>query len=134
MHSFDYVVIGSGPAGQKAAIQAAKLGKKVAIVDRYAAVGGVCLHTGTVPSKTLREAVLYLSGYNQRGLYGQGYRLKENLTISDLKQRLNTTVQREVDVIMNQLIRNGVQVFNGSATFTDPYHVDVTDKSAKRPK
>lgn len=132
IHSFDYVVIGSGPAGQKAAIQAAKLGKKVAIVDRYAAVGGVCLHTGTVPSKTLREAVLYLSGYNQRGLYGQGYRLKENLTISDLKQRLNTTVQREVDVIMNQLIRNGVQVFSGSATFTDPHHLDVTDSKGKK--
>ena len=102
MHNFDFVVIGSGPAGQKAAIQAAKLGKTVAIVDKHSDVGGVCLHTGTVPSKTLREAVLYLSGYNQRGLYGQGYRLKENLTMSDLNQRLNTTVQREVEVILHQ--------------------------------
>jgi len=97
MHIFDFLVIGSGPAGQKAAIQAAKLGKKVAIVDRRADVGGVCLHTGTVPSKTLREAVLYLSGYSQRGFYGQGYRLKDDLTMADLKQRLHTTIQREED-------------------------------------
>ena len=131
MHNFDFVVIGSGPAGQKAAIQAAKLGKKVAIVDLRDAVGGVCLHTGTVPSKTLREAVLYLSGYNQRGLYGQGYRLKDNLTISELKQRLHTTVQREVEVILHQLSRNGVQVFNGIGTFTDEHHIHVVDNKGK---
>ncbi len=94
MHNFDFVVIGSGPAGQKAAIQAAKFGKKVAIVDRDTDIGGVCLHTGTVPSKTMREAVLYLSGYSQRGFYGQGYRLKEDLTMADLKQRLNTRIHR----------------------------------------
>jgi NAD(P) transhydrogenase len=134
MHSFDFVVIGSGPAGQKAAIQAAKLGKKVAIVDLRTDVGGVCLHTGTVPSKTLREAVLYLSGYNQRGLYGQGYRLKDNLTISDLKKRLNTTVQREVEVILHQLSRNGVQVFNGTASFTDDHNILITDDKCKQIK
>ncbi len=131
MHNFDFVVIGSGPAGQKAAIQAAKLGKNVAIVDKHSDVGGVCLHTGTVPSKTLREAVLYLSGYNQRGLYGQGYRLKENLTMSDLNQRLNTTVQREVEVILHQLSRNGVQVFNGTASFTSPNDIAVVDDKGK---
>lgn len=131
MHNFDFLVIGSGPAGQKAAIQAAKLGKKVAIVERRTNIGGVCLHTGTVPSKTLREAVLYLSGYSQRGFYGQGYRLKDDLTMADLKQRLHTTVQREEEVILHQLNRNGVQVFNGTATFTDEKHVQVEDEKGK---
>jgi len=131
MHNFDFLVIGSGPAGRKAAIQAAKLGKKVAIVDRHSDIGGVCLHTGTVPSKTLREAVLYLSGYRQRGFYGQGYRLKNDLTMADLKQRLQTTIQREEEVILHQLNRNGVQVFNGTATFIDEQHVQVKDEKGK---
>ena len=131
MHNFDFLVIGSGPAGRKAAIQAAKLGKKVAIVDRHSDIGGVCLHTGTVPSKTLREAVLYLSGYRQRGFYGQGYRLKNDLTMADLKQRLQTTIQREEEVILHQLNRNGVQVFNGMATFIDEQHVQVKDEKGK---
>lgn len=131
MHNFDFLVIGSGPSGQKAAIQATKLGKKVAIVDRQTDVGGVCLHTGTVPSKTLRETVLYLSGYSQRGFYGQGYRLKDDLTMADLHQRLHTTIQREQEVIMHQLIRNGVQVFNGTASFTDEHHVQVKDDKGK---
>jgi len=131
MHNFDFLIIGSGPAGRKAAIQASKLGKKVAIVDRRANVGGVCLHTGTVPSKTLREAVLYLSGYSQRGLYGRGYRLKNDLTMTDLKQRLHTTTKREEEVILHQLNRNGIQVFSGTATFTDAHHVEVEDEKGK---
>ncbi|MBF0219013.1 MAG: Si-specific NAD(P)(+) transhydrogenase [Gammaproteobacteria bacterium] len=128
---YDFIVIGSGPAGQKAAIQAAKLGRKVALIDRHAAVGGVCLHTGTVPSKTLREAVLYLTGYNQRGLYGKSYRLKENLTMGDLKQRLQTTISREVEVIMHQLSRNGVQLFAGVASFVDAQQIAVVDREGK---
>ena len=131
MHNFDFLVIGSGPAGQKAAIQAAKLGKKVAMVDRSTDIGGVCLHTGTVPSKTMREAVLYLSGYSQRGFYGQGYRLKDNLTMADLKQRLNTTIKREQEVILHQLNRNAVQVFNGTASFIDEKHIQVKDDKGK---
>lgn len=124
---YDFVVIGSGPAGQRAAIQAAKLGKQVAIIDRQSTVGGVCLHTGTIPSKTLREAVLYLSGYGQRGLYGQGYRLKADLTMDDLKQQLNTTIRREVEVLKHQLTRNGVHVLGGSAEFVDDHSVRVVD-------
>jgi NAD(P) transhydrogenase len=124
---YDFIVIGSGPAGQRAAIQAAKLEKKVAIIDRQIAVGGVCLHTGTIPSKTLREAVIYLSGYGHRGLYGQGYRLKADLTMDDLKQQLNTTIRREVEVLKHQLTRNGVQVFNGNAEFVDEHTVRVVD-------
>ena len=124
---YDFIVIGSGPAGQKAAIQAAKLGRNVAIIDRQAAVGGVCLHTGTIPSKTLREAVIYLSGYGQRGLYGQGYRLKADLTMDDLKQQLNNTIRREVEVLKHQLTRNGVHVLNGNAEFIDANTIRVED-------
>ena len=126
---YDFIVIGSGPAGQRAAVQAAKLGKKVAIVERRSSVGGVCLHTGTIPSKTLREAVLYLSGYDRRGLYGQGYRLKIDLTMDDLKQQLNVTIRREIEVLRHQLSRNGIRILSGSATFVDEHTIDVVEQN-----
>ena len=119
MHRYDFLVIGSGPAGQRAAIQAAKLGKSVAIIERKTAIGGVSVHTGTIPSKTLRQAVLYLTGWDQRGLYGQGYRLKKNLTIDDLMQRVQITLQHEIQVMQHQLARNGVTVIEGNAAFMD---------------
>ena len=125
MQTYDFIVIGSGPAGQRAAIQAAKLGKRTAIVDRQAMLGGVSVHTGTIPSKTLREAALYLSGWDQRGLYGQNYRLKSDLTIDDLMQRLHITLQHETDVIQNQLARNGVDIIEGTATFVDEHKISV---------
>lgn len=131
MQKFDFVVIGSGPTGQRAAIQAAKFGKKVAIIERREAVGGVCLHTGTIPSKTLREAVLYLSGWEQRGLYGQDYRLKTDLTMDDLKQRLAITIRREVEVINHQLARNGVTMLQGAASFVDDHHLTVRTSQGK---
>jgi len=127
MLHFDFIVIGSGPAGQRAAIQAAKLGRNVALVENRTVVGGVTVHTGTIPSKTLREAVLYLTGWTQRGLYGQSYRLKQNLTIDDLMQRLQITIRNEVSVIENQLGRNGVTVLHGMAAFKTPHVVQVTD-------
>lgn len=129
MQKFDLIVIGSGPAGQRAAIQAAKLGKRTAIVDRQFMLGGVSVHTGTIPSKTLREAALYLSGWDQRGLYGKNYRLKTDLTIDDLKQRLHITLQHETEVIHNQLTRNNVQIIEGTAEFKDAHTVTVTDKN-----
>ena len=129
METFDLIVIGSGPAGQRGAIQAAKFGKRVAIIDRRESVGGVCLHTGTIPSKTLREAVLYLSGWGERGLYGQDYRLKRDLTMEDLKQRLNLTIRREVEVIDHQLARNGVTTIAGAASFIDPHTILVEGAS-----
>ena len=125
MQAYDFIVIGSGPAGQRAAIQAAKLGKRTAIVDRQAMLGGVSVHTGTIPSKTLREAALYLSGWDQRGLYGQNYRLKNNLTIDDLMQRLHITLQHETDVIQNQLSRNNVDIIEGTASFVDDHTISV---------
>ncbi len=125
MQRYDFLVIGSGPAGQKAAIQAAKLGRRVAVIERRPVVGGVSVHTGTIPSKTLREAVLYLTGWSQRGLYGYGYRLKPHIGIEDLMQRLRTTLQHETEVMQNQLARNGVDVIQGAAAFADPHRVTV---------
>jgi NAD(P) transhydrogenase len=124
---FDMIVIGSGPGGQKAAIAAAKLGRTVAVIDRPDRLGGVSLHTGTIPSKTLREAVLYLTGLTQRDLYGQSYRLKENITVADLTARTEHVVGREVDVIRSQLSRNHVSLLAGTARFEDEHTVALEE-------
>ena len=129
---YDLIVIGSGPAGQKGAICAAKLGKKVAIVDRVRWVGGVCVNTGTIPSKTLREAILYLTGFQQRTFYGRNYALKERISIQDLTFRAESVMAREIEVIRAQLGRNGVTVFEGKASFVDPHVVKIErDESAE---
>ncbi|MHA6764237.1 Si-specific NAD(P)(+) transhydrogenase [Streptacidiphilus sp. PAMC 29251] len=127
MPEFDMLVIGSGPGGQKAAIAAAKLGRRVAVIDRPDTVGGVSIHTGTIPSKTLREAVLYLTGLTQRDLYGQSYRLKDEITVADLTARTQHVVGREVDVIRSQLSRNQVTLLAGTGRFTDDHTVAVRD-------
>jgi NAD(P) transhydrogenase len=124
---YDMIVIGSGPGGQKAAIAAAKLGRTVAVIDRPDRLGGVSLHTGTIPSKTLREAVLYLTGLTQRDLYGQSYRLKENITVADLTARTEHVVGREVDVIRSQLSRNHVALLSGTARFEDEHTVALEE-------
>ena len=121
MNKYDFVVIGSGPAGQRAAIQAAKLGRTVALVERSFSIGGACVHTGTIPSKTLREAVLYLSGWRQRGFYGRSYRVKERITAEDLMQRLDITVRHEIEVLMHKLHRNFVDTIAGNAVFESPH-------------
>ncbi|HEU5421410.1 MAG TPA: Si-specific NAD(P)(+) transhydrogenase [Streptosporangiaceae bacterium] len=131
MHDFDLLVIGSGPGGQKAAIAAAKLNKKVAIVERPEMLGGVCLNTGTIPSKTLREAVLYLTGLDQREMYGQSYRVKDEITIADLTARTHHVVSRENDVVRSQLTRNRVTILTGTARFTSPASVAVCDLSGR---
>ncbi|SEG82018.1 NAD(P) transhydrogenase [Actinacidiphila yanglinensis] len=131
MRDYDILVIGSGPGGQKAAIAAAKLGRRAAIVDRPGTLGGVSLHTGTIPSKTLREAVLYLTGLNQRDMYGQSYRLKDDITIGDLTSRTEHVVGREVDVIRSQLSRNQVALLSGTGRFLDEHTVAVTDASGR---
>lgn len=125
MQAFDYIVIGSGPAGQRAAIQAAKLGKSVLLVEKSTAIGGNCLHTGTIPSKTLRETVLYLTGWRQRGFYGRSYRVKERITAQDLTQRLDITTRHEIDVIQHKLYRNGITSVVGTAAFEDPHTIRV---------
>ena len=128
---FDLLVIGSGPAGQKAAIQAAKLGRRVAVVERGHMIGGVSIHTGTVPSKTLREAVLYLTGMSQRGIYGQAYRVKQEITSADLFWRMEHVIKREVDVVRSQLGRNHVALLTGSARFTGPHSVEVAGEGGE---
>lgn len=124
-HSYDLVVIGSGPAGQKGAICAAKLGKSVAIVDKRALVGGVSVHTGTIPSKTLREAILYLTGLRQRSFYGADYAVQDHITMEDLRKRLDAVVRREMEVVAAQLKRNNVQLVAGHARFTGPHTLVV---------
>jgi NAD(P) transhydrogenase len=127
VYDFDLLVIGSGPGGQKAAIAAAKLERQVAIVERRDMIGGVCLNTGTIPSKTLREAVLYLTGIDQREMYGQSYRLKDEITIADLAARTSHVVGREMDVVRSQLTRNRVAILTGTGSFADPHEVEIDD-------
>ncbi len=123
--TYDLVVIGSGPAGQKGAIAAAKLGKRVAVVDRKARIGGASLHTGTIPSKTLREAILYFTGFQQRSFYGRDYALKDTISVADLAFRVQTVLAREQEVVRAQLKRNGVVVIDGTARFLDPHALEV---------
>ena len=126
---FDLAVIGSGPAGQKGAINAAKMGKKVAIIDRKIMLGGVSTHTGTIPSKTLREAVLYLSGFRQRAFYGKSYSLQEQITWEDLSVRVREVVDREEEIVRDQLLRNRIRLIGGVARFLDEHtlHIEGTD-------
>ncbi len=125
MAHYDLLVIGTGPAGQKAAVQAAKLGKKVGVIERHEVVGGVCINTGTIPSKSLREAVLYLSGFRQRNLYGAGYRVKATITIEDLAFRTNHVIAHEVAIVKNQMARNRVDMIHGKASFVDPHRLRI---------
>jgi NAD(P) transhydrogenase len=127
---FDLVVLGSGPAGQKAAVAAAKRGKRVAVVERAHSVGGVCIHTGTIPSKAIREAVLHLSGIRERAVYGDGYAVKHGITMADLLYRCHHVVKNEVDVIRNQMERNGVSMLYGTASFIDPHTIRVDREGA----
>jgi NAD(P) transhydrogenase len=122
---YDLLVIGSGPAGQKAAIQAAKLGRNAAVVERQT-LGGVSVNRGTIPSKTLREAVIYLTGLSQRAVYGESYRVKEDITVDDLELRTRRVVEREIDIVRNQLARNHVRVLSGIARFVDPHTVAIS--------
>lgn len=123
---YDLLVIGSGPAGQRGAIAAAKLGKRVALVERRSAdLGGVCLHTGTIPSKTMREAIMYLTGYKHRSVYNERYAQKRKITMDDLRRKLDHVVQHELQTIQEYLDRNQVDVYSGEAKFVDPHAVEV---------
>jgi NAD(P) transhydrogenase len=125
-YDYDMIVIGSGPAGQRAAVQAAKLRKRVAIIDKREVVGGVCVNTGTIPSKSFKEAVLYLTGFRQRHIYGAGYQVKADISMADLTLRCNKIMQLEVEVIKNQLNRNKVDTIYGHASFIDPHTVEIS--------
>ena len=132
MRDYDVVVVGSGPAGRKAAISAAKLDKKVAVVERHMSVGGICLHQGTIPSKTLREAASYLTGVRQRELYGSAYRVKEKITFQDLTFRTQRVTEAEVNVARDQLIRNYIDIVPGTGCFIDPHKILVQTDGGNR--
>ena len=134
MGDFDYdlLVIGCGPGGQKAAIAAAKLGRRAAVIEKRDVVGGVCVNTGTIPSKSLREAVLYLTGLSQRDLYGQSYRVKEDITMEDLSRRTHHVVGREIEVVRDQLSRNRVALLQGTGQFVDEHTIAVRTGTGDR--
>jgi NAD(P) transhydrogenase len=125
MERYDIIVIGSGPAGHRAAIQAAKLGKRVAMCEKKEVVGGASINTGTIPSKTMREAVMHLSGYAYQGIYGMSYRVKDKITVADLSFRVQNVIKTEIDVTIAQLSRNGIDVLTGVASFVDPNRLRV---------
>ncbi len=129
LERYDLIVIGSGPAGRRAAIQAAKLGKSVLVIENRLRVGGVSVHTGTIPSKTLRETALNLSGWRERGFYGLAYRVKKDIEGKDLGVRLRMTLDYEIEVLEHQFARNGVRTFAGVARFVDPHRLVVKTPS-----
>jgi NAD(P) transhydrogenase len=128
---YDLVVVGSGPAGQRAAVQGAKLGRNIALVERHVALGGACVNTGTIPSKTIREAILYLTGLNQRAIYGQSYRLKESVSITDIALRTRHVVEREREIIRDQLLRNRVSILDGCARFVEPHRLAIDGRDGE---
>lgn len=132
--SFDYdlIVIGSGPSGRRAAVQASKFGRSVLIIDRRGQLGGVSVHTGTIPSKTLRETVLNLTGWRERGIYGINYRVKQDIGAQDLDMRLGKTLQDEVDILEHQFLRNGITVEYGDARFVDAHTVEIESEDKNR--
>ncbi len=131
MQCYDLIVIGSGPAGQRAAIQAAKSGKKVALVEKREVVGGVCINTGTIPSKTMREAVIHFSGYHYQAIYGMNYRVKDRISMGDLSFRVQHVIKTEVDVTQAQLARNNVEMLTGQASFADATHINIENTRGK---
>src|SRR5499427_6911833 len=132
MEKYELIVIGSGPAGQRAAIQAAKFGKRAGLIEKLEVVGGVATNTGTIPSKTIREAVLHLSGYQYQSIYGANYRVKETITMADLSFRALNVIKTEIDVIRAQLSRNGIEVVTGTASFLDPHRIQVTSSRGQQ--
>jgi NAD(P) transhydrogenase len=131
MPHYDMIVIGSGPAGRRAAVQSAKFGKTVLVVERGRRVGGVSVHTGTIPSKTMRETVLNLSGWRERGFYGRAYRVKQTISADDLKKRLHMTLDHEVDVLEHQFARNKVDTIRGTARFLNPHSIEVEGENGE---
>lgn len=132
MREVDLLVIGSGPAGQRAAIQAAKCGASVIVIEKRNVVGGVCTHAGTIPSKTLREAILYLTGFRYRSIYGRGHVMKRRLTYDDLLHRVNHVIKHETDVARDRMLRNGIEIVTGVASFETPNVVSVATNEEVR--
>jgi NAD(P) transhydrogenase len=132
MHTYDMLVIGSGPAGRRAAVQSAKLGRSVLVVDKGRRLGGVSVHTGTIPSKTIRETVLNLSGFRERGFYGRGYRVKQDIAMTDIVTRLHKTLDHEVEVLQHQFMRNAVKSVHAAARFRDLNHATISAETGEQ--
>ena len=132
MYDYEMIVIGSGPSGRRAAVQTAKLGRSVLVVEKGRRVGGVSVHTGTIPSKTLRETVLNLSGWRERGFYGRSYRVKQDIGATDLIARLRKTLDHEVEVLEHQFARNAVKTTRGEARFVGPNAIEVTGDTGEK--
>src|SRR5438445_7266292 len=131
MQQYDLIVIGSGPSGQRAAIQDSKAGKHVALIEKREVIGGACINTGTIPSKTMPEAVLHLSGYQYQAIYGINYRVKEKISMADLSFRVQHVIKTEIDVTQAQLSRNNIEMLTGAAGFVDPTHIEVQNSRGK---
>jgi len=130
---YDVVVLGSGPAGEKAAFQAAKLRKRVALVDRGTQLGGNCLHTGTIPSKTLRETVLHIAASRTRNVSGLTTRLSKDVTLHAMMESKESVIRGQQEVLERKLERNDVAVFTGTGRFLDPHRIEVLgDDGARR--
>jgi NAD(P) transhydrogenase len=131
MVHYDMLIVGSGPAGRRAAVQSAKFGKSVLVADKGRRLGGVSVHTGTIPSKTLRETVLNLSGWRERGFYGRGYRVKEQIAAEDLIARLHKTLDHEVEVLQHQFLRNSVRHVQAHVAFTGSNSASLTSAAGE---
>ncbi len=131
MNHYDMLVIGSGPSGRRAAVQSAKLGKSVLVADKGRRLGGVSVHTGTIPSKTLRETVLNLSGWRERGFYGRGYRVKQDISAHDLISRLQKTLDHEVEVLQHQFMRNSVKNIHATVKLLGPNRACLTTETGE---
>jgi NAD(P) transhydrogenase len=129
--NYDLVVIGSGPAGQKGAINAAKLGKRVVVIERAGMVGGASVHSGTIPSKTLRDAIIYLTGFTERAFYGQDYRLRDRFSREEIASRAQMIVTRETHLVRSQFNRNRIAELDGTARFLDPHTVEITSQQER---
>lgn len=132
MQTVDLIVIGSGPAGQRAAIQAAKLGKRAVVIEKQRVVGGVSANTGTIPSKTLREAILYFSGYRYRSVYGRSNTTKRNITFAELRQQVDSAIAHEIEVARDRLLRTGVEIVYGTARFDGANRVVAESEEGAR--
>src|ERR1700674_1525673 len=125
MQPYNLIVIGSGPGGQRAVIQGAKAGKRTGVIEKQTAIGGACINTGTIPSKTMREAVLHLSGFYDKNFYGTNHNTEGEVTMADLNFRVQHVVENEVEVVQDQLKRNGVELIHGIGKFADAKHIRV---------
>ncbi|MBI5327672.1 MAG: Si-specific NAD(P)(+) transhydrogenase [Deltaproteobacteria bacterium] len=125
MRKFDVLIIGSGPGGQRAAFQASKLRKKVAVIERQPYIGGAGIHTGTLPSKTLREAALFLAGFKQRAVFGFQLAIGREVTLQELMHRKMDVIKRQMEVIIEQFSRNNVEIIYGEASFIDGHKLTV---------